>query len=85
MKLWYFPGNTALGVAAIGNDEDMIEFLLEVGAHPDVMDLNGRTAAMRAAEFGHVHCLQKLLDADADLTLTDLNGKGWIIILHSYY
>lgn len=69
-------GNTALSVAAIANDDDMIEFLLELGAHPDVMDLKGRTAAMRAAEFGHVNCLEKLLVAGANMTLNDLEGKG---------
>ncbi|XP_076442386.1 ankyrin repeat and EF-hand domain-containing protein 1-like isoform X2 [Babylonia areolata] len=71
-------GNTALSVAAIANDDEMIEFLLELGAHPDVMDLKGRTAAMRAAEFGHVHCLEKLLAAGANMTLVDLEGKGII-------
>lgn len=63
-------------MAAIANDDDMIEFLLELGAHPDVMDLKGRTAAMRAAEFGHVNCLEKLLAAGANMTLNDLEGKG---------
>lgn len=71
-------GNTALSVAAASNDEDMIEFLLELGAHPDVMDLKGRTAAMRAAEFGHVNCMEKLLAAGANMTLVDLEGKGII-------
>ncbi len=31
-------GITALSVAAVANDDDMIEFLLYLGAHPDVMD-----------------------------------------------
>ncbi|XP_076463503.1 ankyrin repeat and EF-hand domain-containing protein 1-like isoform X2 [Babylonia areolata] len=71
-------GNTALSIAALTNDEDMIEFLLELGAHPDVMDLSGRTAAMRAAEYGHVNCVEKLLTAGADMTLVDQEGKGII-------
>ena len=74
--LHVFTGNTALSVAAIANDDEMIEFLLELGAHPDVMDLKGRTAAMRAAEYGHVNCLEKLLAAGANMTLNDLEGKG---------
>ncbi|KAK7103920.1 ankyrin repeat and EF-hand domain-containing protein 1-like isoform X2 [Littorina saxatilis] len=74
----YNDGNTALSVAAIANDDDMIEFLLELGAHPDVMDLKGRTAAMRATEYGHVNCLEKLLAAGANMTLNDLEGKGVI-------
>ncbi|XP_071080411.1 ankyrin repeat and EF-hand domain-containing protein 1-like isoform X2 [Haliotis cracherodii] len=71
-------GTTALSVAAIANDDEMIEFLLDLGAHPDVMDFKGRTAAMRAAEYGHVHCLEKLVKASANLSLTDLEGKGII-------
>ncbi|XP_033736173.1 ankyrin repeat and EF-hand domain-containing protein 1-like isoform X2 [Pecten maximus] len=69
-------GLTALGVAAAANDDEMIEFLLELGAHPDVPDFKGRTAAMRAAEFGHVQCLEKLTKAGADMKSIDLEGKG---------
>ena len=54
----------------------MMEFLLELGAHPDVMDLKGRTSAMRAAEYGNSLCLEKLLAAGANMKLTDLEGKG---------
>ncbi|KAK7490166.1 hypothetical protein BaRGS_00018511 [Batillaria attramentaria] len=71
-------GNTALSIAAASNDEEMMEFLLEIGAHPDVMDLKGRTAAMRAAEFGNIGCLEKLLEAGANMTVVDLEGKGII-------
>ncbi|XP_005093099.1 ankyrin repeat and EF-hand domain-containing protein 1 [Aplysia californica] len=71
-------GLTALIVAAKANDDDMTEFLLGLGAHPDVMDLKGRTAAMWATEFGNVQCLEKLLAAGANMTLTDLEGKGII-------
>ena len=69
-------GNTALCVAAVANDHDMIEYLLEMGAHPDVMDLKGRTAAMCATEYGNVKCLEKLLEAGANMDLVDLEGKG---------
>lgn len=71
-------GLTALIVAAKTNDEDITEFLLGLGAHPDVMDLKGRTAAMWAVEFGNVECLEKLLDHKANMALTDLEGKGII-------
>ena len=69
-------GLTALIVACKANDDEMTEFLLELGAHPDVMDLKGRTAAMWAVEFGNVECLEKLLKAGADMKLTDLEGQG---------
>ncbi|CAH1792722.1 unnamed protein product [Owenia fusiformis] len=69
-------GETALSVAAVQNNEDMINFLIELGAHPDVVDMKGRSPAMRAAEFGHVQCLECLTDkAHADMKLVDLEGK----------
>ncbi|KAK6183722.1 hypothetical protein SNE40_011147 [Patella caerulea] len=71
-------GMTALIVAAIANDDDMLQFLLDLGAHPDVVDLKGRTAAMRAAEYGHVQCLEKLAKAGANMRIVDLEGKGII-------
>lgn len=69
-------GHTALSVAACANDDDMIEFLLSLGAHPDVLDFKGRSAAMRAAEYGHVDCLAKLAEKGANMKLTDREGKG---------
>ncbi|KAK3748047.1 hypothetical protein RRG08_029899 [Elysia crispata] len=74
-------GLTALIVASKANDDEMVEFLLGIGAHPDVMDLKGKTAAMWAAEFGNVECLEKLLAAGANMTLTDLEGKGILFYL----
>ena len=69
-------GHTALSVAACANDDDMIEFLLSLGAHPDVVDFKGRSAAMRAAEYGHVDCLAKLAEKGANMKLADREGKG---------
>ena len=47
-----------------------------VGAHPDVGDFQGRTPSMRAAEFGHVQCLEELVKHKADMTTNDIEGKG---------
>ncbi len=69
-------GETALSIAAVANNDSMIEFLLELGAHPDVVDFQGRSAIMRAAEYGHVQCLEKLIKAGADMKLRDTGGKG---------
>lgn len=69
-------GETALNIAALANNEDIIEFLLELGAHPDVTDFKGRSAVMRAAEYGHVQCMEKLARAGADMRLKDIQGKG---------
>ena len=61
-------GETGLHLAACKNNEKMISFLLDLGASPNMVDLKGRSPAMRAAEFGHVQALTLLTDADTDLT-----------------
>ncbi|XP_058965683.2 ankyrin repeat and EF-hand domain-containing protein 1-like isoform X1 [Pocillopora verrucosa] len=69
-------GETGLHLAACKNNEKMISFLLSLGASPNMVDLKGRTPAMRAAEFGHTQALTLLTEADTDLTLRDIEGKG---------
>ena len=69
-------GETALTIAAVANNEDMIQFLLDLGADPDVPDFKLRTPVMRAAEYGNVQCLQKLAEAKASMKLRDIDGKG---------
>lgn len=71
-------GETALNIAAATNNEDITEFLLNLGAHPDVTDFKGRSAVMRAAEYGHVQCMEKLAKARCDMKVKDHEGKGQI-------
>ena len=54
----------------------MIQFLLQLGAHPDVIDFAGRTALMHAAEYGHIDALQLLRNAKANAKIQDLEGRG---------
>ncbi|XP_026566177.1 ankyrin repeat and EF-hand domain-containing protein 1 [Pseudonaja textilis] len=69
-------GDGALHLASVANDIDMCNFLLELGAHPDVQDRMGRTPAMKAAELGHDLALDVLVQAEADMTIVDAEGKG---------
>lgn len=69
-------GDSALHLACVANDVDMVHFLLELGAHPDVQDKKGRTPVMKAAELGHDLALDVLVQAEADMTKTDEEGKG---------
>ena len=46
----------------------MISLLLDLGASPNMVDLKGRSPAMRAAEFGHVQALILLTEAGTDMT-----------------
>jgi ankyrin repeat protein len=62
--------------AVIQNNETMIQVLLRLGAHPDVIDFAGRTALMYAVEYGHIAALDLLRDAKANPIIQDLEGKG---------
>lgn len=69
-------GNSALHLASVSNDADMVSFLLSLGAHPDVQDKMGCTPTMRAAELGHELSMEILAKAKADMTIVDNEGKG---------
>ncbi|XP_013962524.1 ankyrin repeat and EF-hand domain-containing protein 1 isoform X2 [Canis lupus baileyi] len=69
-------GHSALHLASVSNDIDMVSFLLSLGAHPDVQDKMGCTPTMRAAELGHELSLEILAKAKADMTKVDNEGKG---------
>lgn len=69
-------GHSALHLASVSNDIDMVSFLLNLGAHPDVQDGMGCTPAMRAAELGHELSMEILAKAKADMTIVDNEGKG---------
>ncbi len=68
-------GLTALIAAALANDEAMVRFLLASGAHPNLVDLRGRSALMRAAELGHVQAMAVLREAGADAGVRDAEGR----------
>ena len=79
-------GDTALGLAARCNNDELVGALLELGASPDVTDLrHGATAAMTAALYGHVETLQRLAQGQADMTLQDLKGKGYLYRLSTFH
>jgi len=69
---------TALGLAASENRDGLVAFLLNMDAHPDVADGRRRTPVMRAAEFGHVQSVERLVNNKPapNFGLTDVDGKG---------
>lgn len=73
-------GKGVLHVASVANDMDMVELLMSLGAHPDVQDRRGRTAVMVAAELGHDCVVTLLAEKNADMNLTDIDGRGTILI-----
>lgn len=78
-------GMLVFRAAVTQNNERMIQFLLQLGAHPDVIDFAGRTALMHAAEFGHINALQLLRDAKANPRIQDLQGRGRTMVFHRTY
>ena len=68
-------GETGLHLAACKNNEKMISFLLDLGASPNMVDLKGRSPAMRAAEFGHTQALTLLAEADTDLSCKGVDNR----------
>ncbi|GAB1609604.1 ankyrin repeat and EF-hand domain-containing protein 1-like [Argonauta hians] len=69
-------GTTALIVATLSNNSDMMKFLFSLGAHPDVVNFKGQTAAMIATKYGHVQCLEMLVNNKANMKIVDNMGRG---------
>ncbi|GCC33519.1 ankyrin repeat and EF-hand domain containing 1a isoform X1 [Chiloscyllium punctatum] len=69
-------GEYALHLAALANDVEICRLLLSLGAEPNVVDKDGRTAAMIAAEAGHDNVLEVLANANTDMSIVDKKGKG---------
>ncbi|TNN33120.1 Ankyrin repeat and EF-hand domain-containing protein 1 [Liparis tanakae] len=69
-------GTGALHLAAAANSQDLVGFLLSLGAHPDIQDKKGHTPAMLAAELGNDLIMSLLAQNNADLRLQDAEGKG---------
>ncbi|KAM6992073.1 ankyrin repeat and EF-hand domain-containing protein 1 isoform 2-T2 [Tautogolabrus adspersus] len=69
-------GIGVLHVAVSANNQDLVSFLLSQGAHPDIQDKKGHTAAMLAAEMGNDAIMSLLVQNDANLRLQDAEGKG---------
>lgn len=67
-------------IAACKNNDNMASFLLDMGANPNVVNQQGQTPVMKAAEYGHVQCLQVLADAGSDMT-----GMSIALTIHSKY
>lgn len=68
-------GRTPLMEAAWNGQEEMVQFLLNLGADINAVDGHGMTALIRAARCGHDKVFKILLSRGADATIKD--RKGW--------
>ncbi|MEQ2204185.1 hypothetical protein XENOCAPTIV_009275 [Xenoophorus captivus] len=76
---WIHKGDKVrvdLSVSVLCLLTDLVDFLLTLGAHPDVQDMLGRTPVMLAAELGNKEILSLLLQKQPDMRLVDTEGKG---------
>lgn len=74
---WKQGGRTALMRAAETMDLTLVEALLGMGASPNAVDGNGRTALMYAVQSGtdqSITCVELLCDSGADIGLRDNAG-----------
>ncbi|MCY4329972.1 MAG: ankyrin repeat domain-containing protein, partial [Endozoicomonadaceae bacterium] len=69
-------GNTALMRAAIADNADYINMLLEAGADTEVQNKDGYTVLMIAADKGHTDCI-KALTENADKSKFDIDNRGY--------
>ncbi|XP_050989938.1 ankyrin repeat and EF-hand domain-containing protein 1 [Labeo rohita] len=69
-------GLGALYQASLDRDEDLVQFLLSLKAHPDIQDKKGRTPLMLAAQLGYYNIVYLLITNHANVNLTDEEGKG---------
>jgi kinesin family protein 3/17 len=69
-------GRTPLMYAVIGNKTKCCELLLRGGADPEAQDINGRTALLWAAYYGHVESAKLLLTKNKSLVdIADPEGR----------
>ncbi|XP_057313101.1 serine/threonine-protein phosphatase 6 regulatory ankyrin repeat subunit B-like isoform X3 [Hydractinia symbiolongicarpus] len=72
-------GLTAVSLASASGHNQLVELLItKYGAAHDILALNKRSALHLAAERGHLHACQTLLDLGADPMKTDLNEQASI-------
>lgn len=68
------PGNTALHIAALSGNLDILRVLHANGADLDVQTQNGFTALYMAAQENHLECVQFLIDNGCNTRLTTVDG-----------
>eukprot|EP00930_Biecheleria_cincta_P055295 TRINITY_DN41629_c0_g1_i1.p1 TRINITY_DN41629_c0_g1~~TRINITY_DN41629_c0_g1_i1.p1 ORF type:complete len:521 (+),score=126.14 TRINITY_DN41629_c0_g1_i1:219-1781(+) len=68
-------GNTPLSEAACYGEAEIVEYLIEMGAHLNTRNCQGRTPLWRATYNGHEEVVKMLLEAGADPTIENNDGE----------
>lgn len=80
MKDSHRDGVTAVHQAAVSNQIEVLDMLLESEAPIDVCDNQYRTPLSVAAQTGHIQFVQKLLDGKANPNLADVEGHTPLMV-----
>jgi len=68
-------GNTPLSEASCYGETEIVEFLLQSGAHPNSRNRQGRTPLWRATYNGHEDIVKLLLENGADPSIENHDGE----------
>ncbi len=68
-------GATALHISSRNNDSEATKILVENGANPNVKDIEGYSAALRACQFGSRDAYE-LISSDSKINYSIKNNKG---------
>ncbi|KAK1793099.1 hypothetical protein P4O66_011502 [Electrophorus voltai] len=69
-------GTGTLHLASVANDLNIAQFLLSLGAYPNVQDKRGRTPVILATELGYDSMVDLLAKNHANMNVVDNEGKG---------
>jgi ankyrin repeat protein len=72
-----YEGQTALHLAAEGEAEEVLAFLLDKGAHANSRDEYGRTPLMLACSSNHLGVAKMLVRHTGDQGLQERSDLGW--------
>ena len=67
-------GYTILMSMVHNNNVNCVKILLELGANPDLQDIRGSTALIKASAYGHEEIVKLLILVDADITKSTIWG-----------
>jgi uncharacterized protein len=71
-------GSTLLMTAVSTNNEELIQIFLNIKIPLEETDNEGKTAFLRAASFGKMNSLEKLMNTGANIQAVDKNGHNAI-------
>jgi len=71
-------GETALMVASIEDETEIIKLLLDRGASINIQDIDGNTAVMNASIYGNIDVVRILLDRGASINI--INNDGYTVL-----